>query len=735
MAIPLKDSTVGRQVLVFLQTLTEVVRGLPTAAMVYSLQASASEAAGHESLLATLDKLVSRVDAKREPVTGDEVMRVVQRRLFKDLGDPEVHEVTAREYAALFKKFREGGAETERDRRDAEREAEALRQRILISYPFHPDLLDLMYHRWGSIPSYQRTRGALQFLACTVAALKNHAKVALPLIGPGDVPVSDDRVRGTFFSQVGEREHYTSVLESDLTGSRGRAREVDRRMGRESPPLENLRVGTRIATAVFLYSFGARKGEERGVIEEELLASCLAPGLDRIVLAATLSDLNESLLHLHHTARRYRFDTQPNLNKLVSLECAKWKPEEVVERVQEELGTRLDGAKGALLWPTAPENVPDRDFEFKVVYLDLDWAVRDDDAVQTELRRWTENGRGGKREHRNGIAFSIPARHPGDDARNAARTLMGVESLLAQRAKLQLTPEQVDDLKERKKAAETDLDSALRKMYASLRLPIADKSAPSGYRLEVVDIPLRIGPGRDIHGLMVEALRHHVTERVTPQKLLSLCRLGPAEDQGTETEFAACEEVLNWFFSYLDFPKVWDKSAIQRAIAAGVEGSLLGYVPSARLASGTLTVDKPRLVQFGTHLDPSELDLGTGAYVLDPKFVQRLQAPARGIVPPSPPGTLIPSDLPAGVPPSADSVTPAPGENASVYSLRVETEGASVFKALAVLQSLSDKSNRLKVVLEVLAESKEGFDPVWLRNSVEEPLDEAGVKKESRLKK
>ena len=29
-----------------------------------------------------------------------------------------------------------------------------------------------MYHRWGSLPSYQRTRGALQFLARVVYALR-----------------------------------------------------------------------------------------------------------------------------------------------------------------------------------------------------------------------------------------------------------------------------------------------------------------------------------------------------------------------------------------------------------------------------------------------------------------------------------------------------------------------------------------------------------------------------------
>ena len=50
------------------QALNETVNGLSHAAMVYSLQASVGEAAGAEGLLSQLDHLVSRIDAKREPV-------------------------------------------------------------------------------------------------------------------------------------------------------------------------------------------------------------------------------------------------------------------------------------------------------------------------------------------------------------------------------------------------------------------------------------------------------------------------------------------------------------------------------------------------------------------------------------------------------------------------------------------------------------------------------------------
>jgi len=88
MGLVVGDSTFGRQVLTFVQKLTEVVRDLPKTVLVYSLQASVQESLGDEGLLNVLDKLVSRIDAKKEPVSGDEV-KVIQRRLFADVATPQ----------------------------------------------------------------------------------------------------------------------------------------------------------------------------------------------------------------------------------------------------------------------------------------------------------------------------------------------------------------------------------------------------------------------------------------------------------------------------------------------------------------------------------------------------------------------------------------------------------------------------------------------------------------------
>ncbi|MBY0308793.1 MAG: DUF499 domain-containing protein, partial [Phycisphaerales bacterium] len=123
-AISVGGGTLAQQTLTFMQTLTETVRARPGTALVYSLQASVQEAAGDETRLRMLEHLVGRMEAVREPVSGDEVMRVVQRRLFSDLGDPAERERVAAAYAQAHEAIRQATATGDDERRRAVQEAQ-----------------------------------------------------------------------------------------------------------------------------------------------------------------------------------------------------------------------------------------------------------------------------------------------------------------------------------------------------------------------------------------------------------------------------------------------------------------------------------------------------------------------------------------------------------------------------------------------------------------------------------
>ncbi len=83
-AVAVLNSTLQRQAKDFFQNLTVEVAGSKNAALVYSLTWSAREVLGNVGLLAEIDKIAARVDQLREPVTGDEILPILQRLLLAE---------------------------------------------------------------------------------------------------------------------------------------------------------------------------------------------------------------------------------------------------------------------------------------------------------------------------------------------------------------------------------------------------------------------------------------------------------------------------------------------------------------------------------------------------------------------------------------------------------------------------------------------------------------------------
>ena len=69
---------------------------------------------------------------------------------------------------------------------------------------------------------------------------------------------------------------------------------------------------------------------------------------------------------------------------------------------------------------------------------------------------------------------------------------------------------------------------------------------------------------------------------------------------------------------------------------------------------------------------------------------------------------------------------PAAGRRTRVV-LAFEATREQIYKAFPAIANLADKSDSGKVRLKVEGTSAAGFDPAWLRNAVEEPLDEADI--------
>ncbi|XHX78983.1 MAG: ATP-binding protein [Stenomitos frigidus ULC029] len=756
LGVEVKDSTLGKQVLTFIKKLPDVVAELPRTVLVYSLQASVQEAVGNEGLLGTLDKLVSRNDAKKEPVSGDEVMKVVQRRLFQTIGDPTAIQEIAKQQAELFRKFHESYAETDRGRQEIQQQAALLAERIQISYPFHPDLLDLMYHRWGTLPSYQRTRGALQFLASVVYSLWQEERTSL-LISPGDVLFQNEAVRGAFFTQVGERERYNSVIDADLIGRKAKVKIVDNRLAQDSPALSHLKVGTRLASAVLMYSFGARSGEDRGVLEQEITASCLTPGLDRNVITATLSDLRENLLYLHYVGKRYRFETKANLNKLIADEESKISGNDVLEKIREELGKTLQSSSSkVVLWPKDSSAIPDREPQFSVAYLGHEWAEKSPDTILTEVMSWLEQRGNDKREYKNALAFVIPNKAQIDKARKAGRTAEAIASLIKDKAKYKFSPEDLEELNEKRKDALSDIGAAVRRLYDYILLPIPNTDGANPIRLETIDLQAQLNTSQNLQDRVLDALKNHVFGSITTTKLMRLSGL-----ENSEPGYITGDELVSYFFRFPTYPKVLGIDGVKQAIVKAVQQGLIGYVPYLIIASnGSPKVENPSLVSIERNIPSNELDLA--GYLLAPQLAKQLSVPPESEKLPeletqvAATGDKVATTFQGG---AATTIPVANEGQAAVayksqtssiessvlvnivngvqparhYKLEAITDKSKFFELFSVLQSLSDRAEDMTIKIEVRAHTTQEFDRGWIRGAIEEPLDELDIQASTSL--
>jgi hypothetical protein len=708
------DTTVERQAMLFLQNLTEAVNQRRHAAMVYSLQASIGEAVGEEVLLERLEKIAGRIDRRREPVSGDEVLRVVQRRLFQDLGDTEVPKQVAKAYADQLGAYLESVAETDGDREDARARADELERRIVDSYPFHPELIDVMQLRWGSLPRYQRTRGALQFLATVVHALwaTRGDRDTQALIGPGDIDLADEGTRTTLLEQVGETDQYSAVIEADFLAGDAGTKTIDNRIGRDVPALERLRVGSRVAGTIMLLSFGAKQGEERGAFDREVIEASLVPGLDANNIREALRDMErEALLYLHHRSGRYYFDTVANVNKLIRTERDAKSATEVLEQVRAGLDRTLGaGARAeAVVWPSAPGEVDDRALGFRVVYLTPNW-----DGSGGTLSSFVTEGKGGPRTYRNALALALPSSASFDEARSSARQTLAIESLLARATKLNLSPEQRDELKERQKAADSALSTALGQAYERVAVP---QGIGADSKVEFTEVALGtvLGVGRTLHERVRDALQAEVFDSLEPSRVAVIAKL---DERGHEM----CERLAERAYSFFELPKLWSPAAFKRGIAKGVSQGAFAYGTGLTEAGDELERGPTGMVRVREPLEAEAVDLGPGTAVIALTKADRLVAPAdRPAGEPPPPA---PDDEPGtGQPPGDRTV------DHSCVRLSIEAAEDDIHALQRALSALRDlvAPGGFKVRLEVEAAKgdEDGIDRVGFANRVREPLDEA----------
>lgn len=378
-----QDVSLGTQTFSFFQELTETVASLSRGMMVVTLPSSHLEDFGEteEESLTRLGRIFGRVESIETPVQGEEVYAVIRRRLFEEESlRLKVMRDIVHEYFQLYVQNRDDLPPKVRDAH--------YRERMEMAYPFHPDVIDILYEKWSTFPSFQRTRGVLRLLANVIEDLYQR-EANIDLVLPGDVNLAHPPTRREFLRHIGS-EH-EGVIGSDIAGHEAKSQSLDQ----ANKPWRHL--AQRISTAVFFHSFAA-DDSEKGISLPYIKLATIRPDSVPAMVTEVLQKLGNELWYLNTRAGNYYFSRIPNLNRMILDKKEQYGESyepELKELVRAEIGTRFK----AYLWPESGEGIPDNR-ELKLVFL----HPTDDGS---DISKWIEYAGNTWRDNKNTLFFAL----------------------------------------------------------------------------------------------------------------------------------------------------------------------------------------------------------------------------------------------------------------------------------------------------------------------------------------
>lgn len=483
--IKVGESTLAAQTIAFMQELTEAVSALANVALVVTLPSSHLEHFDEQAarLFQQLQRVAGRVEKIYTPVQEHEITQVIRRRLFAS-----VDQAAADQQIAAFIDY----AERE-NLLPPGVEPSQYRDRFATSYPFLPDVVDVLYQRWGSFSTFQRTRGVLRLLALVVHALK---QANLPYISLADFDLANQEIRRELLKHIGPE--YDGVIASDITGPDSGAKQVNQRIGKS---LQGLRLGERVTTSIFMYSFSG--GTERGLTLMEIKRNATTLANPASAVAEVVEELKGRLFYIQYQAGKYFFSNQINLNRMLIIRMENVKDTEVTQTEEALLRSRLRGDRcKAYIWRTESSDIPDSPDLKLVVLAELN------EAVMRQIL--TEKG-GSPRVYRNTIFFLTPLVNERPAFADLVRKWLAYRALDGD-VTLSLTAEQRKDIKDALKKLDSDLAESIRRLYRHVFVPARD-----GWKTYDLGIPT-VGETKPLDHDVYDRLRAEgeILERIVP---------------------------------------------------------------------------------------------------------------------------------------------------------------------------------------------------------------------------
>ncbi|AFH48945.1 Putative AAA+ superfamily ATPase [Ignavibacterium album JCM 16511] len=667
--VKVEASNLAAQSIAFMQALTEAVSQLPNTVLLLSLPSSVPEHYDEnaEMLYNKLQKVSGRVEKIYTPVEDSEITKIIRRRLFSDVDESEAEKII-KAYVEYLEKENLLPPNTQ---------PSEYREQFLSSYPFIPDVIDVLYKRWGTFPQFQRTRGVLRLLAQVVSSLKDSNK---PYITLADFDLSNQEIRQELLKHIGSP--YNSVIASDITDKNSGATKVNSDIGQT---YQGLSLGTRTATTIFMYSHSG--GNVKGASVPEIKRS--ATTLDNIsaVIDSVFDKLEKELFFLQKFNDKYFFSNMPNINKILVTYMDNIKESEIEKLEYELLGEKTKSHYlKVYLWEDKSNNINDDD-SLKLVIIKKD----NPELIKEIIKKKGANPRT--------KANTVIVLYPSDlDRGNFVYQLkrkIAYENIL-NAPNLNLSNEQRRDIKKELDKLDSAVFESLRKYYRLVAVPSKDD-------LKVID--LGVPTWGDIKSLSDEVYEKLINEKEILEKLSpNVLKLTFLKDN----EFVFTESIYNSSLSAPGLFRLSSRNVLENAIVQGVREGTFGL--------GLLEGDKPMCKHYKenvtVYFEPNEI------IIKDSVCIEQIEQEKQKIT-----STItVEETQPRQINPSVGSVPPDEDKQPTKYfeqlSLNLDLPKGKVSNLMGVLNYLQSKYEHLKIDITA-------FDGKMTKEELEDKIKEA----------
>ena len=390
----------------FFQMLTQAASRVDRAAIVASLITSdvmLDDPTGVQVLNA-IGGVFRRIGETVEPVSREDISELLRRRLFESVPPEATRRAVVDSLTGAMQKL---------PLRDSQKGQDAY-DRLLKSYPFHPDLLDVFYQKWTQLDKFQRTRGVLRMFATALRA--SDGKDPSPFVGPNTLLGPDGEISeavGELIETCDEDDKWPQIL----TGELQKAREVQGNF----PMLKHREIEGAVLST-FLHSQPA--GQKADLTD--LYPLLARPDIDTISVEEGLSKWREISWFLKEDESIWALGITPNLTSMHARAMGRLTEDRINDHlVQRIRNTRLDENTADVrvhALPNSPADIPDNpDLHFVIV--GPEYAAVPGEDVSASLKAFFD------RTYRNNVIILAPENSRLIGMRHRIRKILGWEGI------------------------------------------------------------------------------------------------------------------------------------------------------------------------------------------------------------------------------------------------------------------------------------------------------------------